>query len=746
MIAVGVVVVVGVGLTGPALATPDDATATPTPKPSASTSGSTSGSAGRVKGWAKVMKHPARKVKGSAKATPKATPKGTPKTTPSASRSRAAVPGVESTPDPDNSASAPPEQPVITGVVEGDGQLTVTWDPPAGDPPTSYTVWVGGEVPDAGCDEISADTHTCTVDTGLENETSYAVEVAANNTGGETAYSQAWWATPRNTQVTVPGAPTLHDIEVDGNKLTLTWDAPADDGGLATLGYRIDAMRAGDDQAVPCEQPQGRASTTCTIVGVADVGYKATVTAWNSEGEGPASGEKTATASSSRPGPPAVTAELAGNTVTVTATADDNGGVAIDGYEVAVTNVGTGDVVACAGTKTSEEPILYTAGTCAFEGVQGSSYAVMVRAHNSVGYSDQTTVTRTMAPAAPTASVAVDGRTVTVSWTPHGTGGAAIQGYLVTVHVEGQQGTVPCTGERGQGEWSTLYTGGSCTFTGVPGTAYTASVKARNSVGTSDIAGTDTATVPALAAPHDVVAAPGDTTATVTWTAITPATGITGYTVTYTREGGQAQSAQVPGAATHSHELTGLENGATYSVTVKAVLDEGTVQDSEPVTVTPSAPATIPDSVPQPDDALSAPAGATTPEPGETITVSGTGFAPNSRVDLVIYSSPQSLGTATTEEDGSFSKAVVIPSNLSGSHTVTSFGVDSDGDPRILALGITLAAVTQADADDDSADADGADSAGGLAVTGAPTVTLLLTGVLLVAAGVSTRMAGRRRR
>lgn len=454
-----------------------------------------------------------------------------------ASGSRAGVPGIESTPDPDNSASAAPDQPVITGVVEGDGELTVTWDPPGGDAPTSYTVWVGGEVPDSGCDEIPAGTHTCTVDTGLENETSYAVEVAANHGGEDAAYSQAWWATPRNTQVTVPGAPTLHDIEVDGDTLTLTWDAPGDDGGLATLGYTINAVRSGDDRPVPCEQPRGRASTTCTITGVAGVGYRATVTAWNSEGEGAASGEKTATASS-RPG-----------------------------------------------------------------------------------------------------------------------------------------------------------------------------------------------------APTGVAAAPGNTTATVTWTAITPATGITGYTVTYTGEGGQAQTAEVAGAATHSHELTGLENGSTYSITVKAVLGAGTAEESEAVTVTPSAPATIPATVPEPDDALSAPAGAKTPEPGETITVSGTGFAPNSRIELVIYSSPQSLGTTTTKEDGSFSKEVVIPSSLSGSHTVTAFGVDPDGNARVLALGITVAAVTPAAADDS-----------GLAVTGAPTVTILLTGVLLIAAGAATRLAGRHRR
>jgi hypothetical protein len=302
MIAVGVVL--GVGLTGPAPATPDDG-----------------------------------------------------------SGSRPGVPRIESTPDPDNSASAPPDQPVITGVVEGDGELTVTWNPPAGGAPTSYTVWVGGEVPDSDCDEIPADTHTCTVDTGLENETSYAVDVAANHAGEDPAYSQAWWATPRNTQVTVPGAPTLHDIEVDGDKLTLTWDAPVDDGGLATLGYTINAVRASDDHAVPCEQPQGRTSTTCTITGVAGVGYKATVTAWNTEGEGAASGEKTATASSSSPAPssapssapPSAPPSAPADGITVAAVTqaatDDDGVLAVTGAPI-VTIVLTGVLLIATGAGT----------------------------------------------------------------------------------------------------------------------------------------------------------------------------------------------------------------------------------------------------------------------------------------------------------------------------------------------------------------------------------------------------------
>jgi hypothetical protein len=490
---------------------------------------------------------------------------------------------------------------------------------------------------------------------------------------------------------------------------------------------------------VACAQPGGRASTTCTITGTSGVEYTATVSAWNTAGEGAASAQKTATAAASVPGAPTVEADLDGSTVTVTAASSDTGGVAVDGYEILVTKVGDGAAVACAGTTTSEPPILYPAGSCTFEGVQGESYTVKSRAYNSEGWSLPTTVTRTMAPAAPTVSIAVQGRAVTVSWTPNGTGGAAIQGYQVTVQRTGQQGSVTCTGQMGSGELSALYTGTSCTFTGVPGAEYSASVKAQNSVGVSTIAGTDTETVPALAGPAGLKVTPGDGGATVTWTPITPATGITGYVVTYTKEGGQPQTAQVQGADQGSHPLTGLTNGDTYTVTVKAVLSEGTAADTEPVKVTPSAPPAIPATAPEPDGTLTAPPGATTPEAGETITISGSGFAPNSEVTLVIYSSPQPLGTAITDQAGTFSKAVTIPSGLTGSHTITSIGVDPDGVARVLALGVTITGATA----DAGTDDDGGSGSGGLAITGAPVVTLLLTGILLIASGAASQFIGR---
>lgn len=741
-------VVLGSGLAGPALATPDEDATPGTSKPAATKaepdkvkikkrnvkpepSGSSSGS-GAVKGWARAITDPAGGTKSRTKSQTKTRAETRAGASPSVSApTRAAAPTIEATPDPDNSAPAATE-PVITEVIEGDGTLTVKWEAPDSGPPTSYTVWAGGDVADPDCDELEPDVYECTVK-GLENEVSYAIEVAANGGGDDAQFSQAWWATPHTTTVDPPGTPTLHDIEVDGNRLMLTWDEPAD-GGAAIIGYRITAM--GGDDPVPCVQPEGRADTKCTITGVSGVEYTATVAAWNSEGQGTASAEKTATAASSVPGTPTVTAELSGDTVTVTASSADTGGVTVDGYEITVTAVDGDAVVECAGTTTSE-PVLYTTGTCTFQAVQGESYSVRARAHNSVGWSEAATVTRTTAPAAPSVTVGVQGREVTVSWTPHGTGGAPILGYQVDVHSEGQSGSVDCTGEMGSGDQAGWHLGTSCTFTGVPGSEYTASVKAANSVGTSNIAGSAEEMVPPLAGPAGLKLEPGDGTATVSWTPITPATGITGYVVTYATEGGVPQTAPVQGAGTGMSELTGLENGETYTVMVKAVLDEGEVLDSEAMKVTPAAPPAIPATAPEPDGTLSAPAGASTPDAGETITVSGSGFAPNSEVTVVIYSSPQTLGTTVTDQAGAFSTAVTIPAGLSGAHTITSLGIDPDGEARVLALGVTIAGSTTS-----TSTGDGSGS-GGLAVTGAPVVTILLTGILLIAGGAAGRFLGR---
>jgi len=61
----------------------------------------------------------------------------------------------------------------------------------------------------------------------------------------------------------------------------------------------------------------------------------------------------------------------------------------------------------------------------------------------------------------------------------------------------------------------------------------------------------------------------------------------------------------------------------------------------------------------------------TTPDPGQTITVSGTGCAPGDTVNLFLDGQP--AGSTTADANGNFSLPLTIPSNeTAGTHTVTA--------------------------------------------------------------------------
>ena len=62
-----------------------------------------------------------------------------------------------------------------------------------------------------------------------------------------------------------------------------------------------------------------------------------------------------------------------------------------------------------------------------------------------------------------------------------------------------------------------------------------------------------------------------------------------------------------------------------------------------------------------------------TVEAGKSVTVTGTGFAPSSPVSLTLHSDPVEVGTATTDDTGSFTAEVTVPANTeTGDHTVVA--------------------------------------------------------------------------
>jgi hypothetical protein len=240
---------------------------------------------------------------------------------PAAAALRSAADGAHASSVPDAAPAAP------TNVVAtaGNGTATVTWDPVNTDgisPVTAYTVnsVVGSNSVTVGGDRTSA------VVTGLTNGAFNAFTVTATNAAGTSpASAPSNFVTPHPV---APGAPTGLQAEAGNEEVTLTWDAPADDGGSPILQYQL---KYGNRALVVGPTVRRKAISGLTN----GTTYAFQINAVNAQGIGPPSDAVSATPHGV-PGPPGAVHAVAGKTgatVTWTAPADD-GGSPITGYLV----------------------------------------------------------------------------------------------------------------------------------------------------------------------------------------------------------------------------------------------------------------------------------------------------------------------------------------------------------------------------------------------------------------------------
>jgi hypothetical protein len=172
-----------------------------------------------------------------------------------------------------------PGAPTGVSAVPGDGQATVSFVPPSSDGGaaiSSYTV------------SSSPGGHTATgagsplVVTGLANGESYTFTVTAHNARGDSAPSAASNAVVPDPPAVPPGAPTDVRVTPGNGRASVSFTAPASDGGAAISSYTVTAAPGG--------QTATGSSAPITVSGLSNgTSYTVTVTATNSAGTGPQS-------------------------------------------------------------------------------------------------------------------------------------------------------------------------------------------------------------------------------------------------------------------------------------------------------------------------------------------------------------------------------------------------------------------------------------------------------------------------
>ena len=476
------------------------------------------------------------------------------------------------------SATVPGAPSAVVATSYQNAQSSVSWSAPAstgGAPITLYTV----SSSPGGFTCTTTGATSCVV-TGLTNGVGYTFSVTATNSVGASVASS-----PSNVAIpaTVPDAPT-GVVAVGGNtNATISWSAPANDGGAPITLYTVSSSVGG----LSCTTSS---STSCVVNGLSNgTTYTFTVVATNAAGNSLASAPSNAIVPAGAPGAPTNVVGTPGNaqvSLTWSAPAND-GGSPITSYTVEYATSPYSNWIIATSSATSTSYVV-TGLT------NGTAYEFQVAATNATTTgpwsSPSAPVTPATVPGAPTGVGATSNVSdqSTVSWSaPSSNGGATITGYTVRYSPDGGATWVVAS----SGIAASPYT-----VTGLTnGTTYEFEVAATNSVGTGPWS------APASATPAGVPGAPtnvfgtsyNNLSSSVSWSAPSGSgSTITGYGIRYSTDGGSTWTSAVVGTNSNPYVVTGLSNGVGYIFEVDATNSVGTGAWSAP---SPTAiPATVP--------------------------------------------------------------------------------------------------------------------------------------------------------
>jgi hypothetical protein len=490
-----------------------------------------------------------------------------------------------------------PGTPSAPTAVAGVREATVSWPAATdtgGSPITGYTVTTV-EDPTKTCTPSPATALTCTVD-GLADDTAYTFTLKATNAIGDSAASDSSDAV---TTFSLPGKPTAVTATPGYTDATVSWTAPGSNGGSAITGYTVTTV---EDPTKTCN-PLPATPLTCKVTGLSETTpYTFVVLATNAVGNSPDSdaSSQVTTKTIVVPDAPDAPAGVSrnGSALLIWRAPASDGGSEITGYTVQT----VGLMQTCSVTNPTPETEL----SCTVPGLTNdTAYTFTVIATNIKGNSApslpsaEVTPRLPVIPSPPAQPTAVRGNgQVTLTWVPGFDGYAPITSYKVTA-VEDSSKT--CTPEP--------ETDLSCAVTGLTnGTAYTFTVTATNSVGTSvgSVASSPVTPATTPGKPGTPTVADANAEVAVSWTGPVSDGGssITSYRVF--QSPGDAQVCSnviVPPAAAPSTNCTvsGLTNGTAYTFTVVANNDVGPSAPSDasssatPATTpgTPAAPTAV---------------------------------------------------------------------------------------------------------------------------------------------------------
>src|SRR2546426_4576950 len=321
--------------------------------------------------------------------------------------------------------TTPPSVPRNLQASGGESNVALVWEAPSSNgsaPVTNYRIY-RGTAPGGESLLTTVGNVLTYADGAVTNGLTYYYEVSAVSSAGEGSKSNETFATPRGVPSAARGL-----TGVAGNaEVTLSWQAPASDGGSAITNYTVyRGTSSGGEPLLPGWGPVLAFGAPGLEKGKI---YYYEAPATNGLGEGPKSGEAAATPADVPSEPRALTATGVSGQVGLSWTDPvSNGGSAITGYNV------------YRGTSAGTETLLTTVGpVLAFtdgDVTPGTTYFYEVSAVNVVGEGPKSTeasATLATAPTTPRSLAAAAGlNEATLTWAaPVSDGGSPITGYKV---------------------------------------------------------------------------------------------------------------------------------------------------------------------------------------------------------------------------------------------------------------------------------------------------------------------------